>query len=129
MKMLFIGNDIHVYNLFRLIVSTEFGGEVEHVFSTSEAVESIEVTDYEIIIFLLPQDKPQLLFDYLKDNDLKVPLLFATDNNTLSDCHQYIGNHPLTGRVSFESNERIITGSIRRLLNVYGSFKTRNEGY
>jgi HD-GYP domain-containing protein (c-di-GMP phosphodiesterase class II) len=129
MKMLFIGNDIHVYNLFRLVISTEFGSEVDHVFTTEESIEVFEGGRYEVIIFLLPQDNPQILFDYLKKNDQKIPMLFATDNNNLSNCHQYIGNHPLTGKVSFESSERVICGSIRRLLNVYGRFKKINEGY
>ena len=77
MNILFIGLDIDVFNLFRLIINYKYECEMEHVFNTTKAVEVLGERKFNLIIFLIPQDEPQVLFDYLKKRELKYPLIFA----------------------------------------------------
>lgn len=129
MRMLFAGTDPDIFNLFKVITSSFFKSEIIHVTSSKETVKNLENADFELIICLLPLDEPELIFNYLRDKKKKVPILFTTDIASLSECHKLIGHHPLTGKVSYEADTRILKRSIERLLSVYAKYKRESEEF
>lgn len=131
MKILFIGTDLDVFNLFQLALSYEFGVDLEHVHTPELSVDLLESnTSYKMIIVLLPlEEEPKKLFDLLGLQKIPIPLLFTADNSTISECHKYLKFNTLTSRVSYESHHKIIVRSFERLLSVGKRIEKENQGY
>ena len=130
MKMLFIGTDLNVFSLFQFGASYELGVEVVQVYTTDEAIEMLEESnEYKAIILLLSGNEPSNLFAYLKEKELKLPILFTGDNNAISNCHRMIKHHPLVSKVSYEKSDKIIIKALQRLLNIFERFEIEKQGY
>lgn len=72
----------------------------------------------DLIIVELPQPEGlQDFFDHV-DGEQQIPVLFIADDNHIHLAQEYLPYHPLCAKVSYNLNEMVIGGAIKRLLRI-----------
>lgn len=118
-KIILVTDNSEVSDYMNLIVFKFLKAEITVLINIKHALSEIKIgAKSDLIIIDLPQeDGLQDFFDQAEGKQ-SVPVLFIADDNHIHLAGEYLPYHPLCAKVSYNLNEIVISGAIKRMLKI-----------